>query len=80
MKEDMVEEFISKVKDLCKEYDVKNAVIGFDSDENFHGRFNLKEDGMNLQDMSLCMVNAGRLFQSLREKFLLLTNKYGHTF
>ena len=74
--EDKTVEFIGKVKELCKEYEFKNVIIGFDSETSFHGHYALETERMTIQQMSLCLVSAGRLFQGLREKFLQATNMY----
>ena len=55
--EEKVKEFILKVQELCKEYKVKNVVLGFDTEDSFHGVFAVESGHMSYSTMGLCLAN-----------------------
>jgi hypothetical protein len=74
-KEALIEEsFYNELKILVNKYNLKNAVFAADSDGQFWGNCIIEKykESWKYTDLALCLVTASRMFQSLREKILLI--------
>jgi hypothetical protein len=66
--------FVDEILPIIKKYELKNVIFAAEKDDMFWGQFALERTGVgwSFQHLALCLGNAGRIFQSCREKLLLI--------
>jgi hypothetical protein len=66
--------FIAEIAPIVKKYGLKNTIFAGEKDDQFWGDFAIerRDIGWNLENLALCFGNSARMFQSCREKLLLI--------
>lgn len=68
----LIKEFYKEFRDLLNKYNVKNAIFGAEMNESFFGSFACEKERASFSDLLNSFANAARMYQSAREKTLML--------